>query len=69
MTAGGSVTFAPGQLDATIVVMVNGDTTIEPDEDFFVTLTAPINARLGNESARGLILNDDGLRRTRVAGH
>jgi hypothetical protein len=68
-TSGGSVTFAPGQLDATIVVMVKGDTIVEPDEDFFVTLTAPVNARLGNESARGLILNDDGLRRGRVAGH
>jgi chitinase len=67
--SGGSVTFAPGQLEAAIVVMVNGDTIVEPDEDFFVTLTAPVNARLGNESAHGLILNDDGLRRGRVAGH
>ncbi|MEA2572160.1 MAG: large repetitive protein [Acidobacteriota bacterium] len=67
--SGGSVTFAPGQLEAAIVVIVKGDTIVEPDEDFFVTLTAPVNARLGNESAHGLILNDDGLRRGRVAGH
>src|SRR5262249_7499442 len=44
----GSVTFAAGQTTQTITVLVNGDTTYEPDETFFVNLTGVAgNATLG----------------------
>ena len=37
----GTLTFAPGELTKTITVPVVGDTTVEPDETFFVNLTGP----------------------------
>jgi hypothetical protein len=59
--ATGSVTFAPGQTTAAVVVSVTGDTNLEPDETFTVTLTLPngTNATLGTTSVTGTILNDD----------
>ncbi|HID21913.1 MAG TPA: hypothetical protein EYP14_05875, partial [Planctomycetaceae bacterium] len=35
----GTLTFAPGELQKTIAVTVFGDTTVEPNETFFVDLT------------------------------
>ena len=42
-----SVTIAAGQTSGTIVVAVLGDTVVEPDETFTVTLSNPVNATLG----------------------
>ena len=43
----GTLTFTPGQTSKTITVMVNGDTTVEPDETFIVNLTnASANATI-----------------------
>jgi len=56
-----SVVFNPGQSNQTISVTVNGDTTVESNETFFVDLSNPINATLGDSQAQGLILNDDGV--------
>lgn len=55
------VNFTPGQILQTVSVNVNGDTTDEPDETFFVSLSAPTNATLENtpEVATATILNDD----------
>src|SRR5437763_1786058 len=39
MSKSGTLTFAPGQQTATVTVDVNGDTTDEPDETFFVDLS------------------------------
>lgn len=36
---GGTVTFAPGQQEALISIVINGDEEAEPPEDFFVELT------------------------------
>ena len=55
----GTLTFAPGTLTQTIAVAVNGDTTIEADETFTVTLSSPTNASLGTSQGTGTILNDD----------
>src|SRR5207248_8995307 len=55
----GKVTFAPGQTSAAINIAVTGDTTVEQDETFTVSLSAPTNATLGAASATGTIRNDD----------
>ena len=56
----GTVTFAPGQTTQTITVQVAGDTGIEQDENFFVTLTNPsAGVQLELFSSFGTILNDD----------
>ncbi|HEX4129841.1 MAG TPA: cellulose binding domain-containing protein [Pirellulales bacterium] len=59
LATGGTLTFAPGQTSKTISVPILGDTTIEPDETFSLTLSNPVGATLGQASATGTILNDD----------
>ena len=41
-------------------MVVNGDTTPEPNETFFVNLTTATNATIANGQGIGTILNDDG---------
>ncbi|HJU41709.1 MAG TPA: hypothetical protein VJ691_02805, partial [Vicinamibacterales bacterium] len=48
-----------GVVTKTISVVVNGDTTAEPNETFTVTLSNPVNAVIGDGSGTGTILNDD----------
>ena len=61
----GTVTFAAGVTTQTITVNVAGDTTVEPDEGFTVTLSAPsANTTIGTASATGTITNDDGTTTT-----
>jgi Ca2+-binding RTX toxin-like protein len=56
----GTLTFAAGQTSQQITVLATGDTTVEPDETFTVTLTSPSNATLGTTaSSTATILNDD----------
>ncbi len=56
----GTLTFAPGApLTQTIKVKVNGDTQVEPNETFFVTLKSPVNATLADSRGVGRIKNDD----------
>ena len=55
----GTVTFNPGQTSRQISVTVNGDSTVEADETFTVTLSAPTNTTLADASATGTIANDD----------
>ena len=43
----------------TVSVTIVGDTTVEPNEDFTVTLTNPAGATLLDGSATGTITNDD----------
>ncbi len=58
----GTVTFQPGQLTQTFDILVNGDTTIESNEDFSVDLSAGVNANPGTKvKATGTIINDDGV--------
>jgi hypothetical protein len=42
-----------------ISVNVNGDTTVEPDEDFRVTLSNPDPIGTGANSTSATIINDD----------
>ena len=56
----GTLTFEVGQTSQTIVVEVNGDTEVEPDETFFVNLeNASDNAVIADGQGIGTILNDD----------
>jgi hypothetical protein len=58
-TAGGTLTFRPGEKAKTIPVGVVADVMIEPDETFAVTLSSPVNATIANGTATGTITNDD----------
>jgi autotransporter-associated beta strand protein len=61
----GRLTFEPGQTRASVVVAVRGDAVVELDETFFINLSDPINAALGDAQATGTILNDDVVVRIR----
>src|SRR5207247_1719904 len=58
-SASGTVTFAPGVTSQTVTVLVNGDTTFEPTESFFVNLDTPVNATIADSQGVGTIVNDD----------
>ena len=56
----GTVTFAANETSKVITVNVSGDATIEPDENFIVTLfNATNNAVITTATATGTIQNDD----------
>jgi len=55
----GTLTFAPPETTKSIVVSIVGDTELEPDETFAVTLKSPTNAVLDSASGIGTILDDD----------
>ncbi|WP_417040777.1 Calx-beta domain-containing protein [Cylindrospermopsis raciborskii] len=55
----GTVNFTAGETSKTIIVDVLGDTTVEPDEGFTVTLSNPTNATITTATAVGTIQNDD----------
>lgn len=58
--SGGNLTFANGAATATITINVAGDATVETDESFVVTISAPDFYNAGAAmSATGTILNDD----------
>ena len=57
--AGGVIEFAPLETVKTISVNVTGDFNKEPDEDFYVRLSDPVNAVLPADPGRGVITNDD----------
>ena len=60
----GILTFNPGEpLTQQIVVAVNGDTDVENDEDFTVTLNGATNANIdaSADTSTGIIINDDTL--------
>ena len=56
----GSLSFPTGTTTRTITVPVNGDTTPEANETFFVNLSAPGNAVISDGQGVGTIVNDDG---------
>ncbi|WP_339849881.1 Calx-beta domain-containing protein, partial [uncultured Dokdonia sp.] len=58
-----TVTIPAGETEGTVTVVVNGDETVEADEDFLVTLTATDNGTItttvGENIGTGTITNDD----------
>lgn len=57
--ATGTLTFAPGETQKAVTVVVTGDTVAEGDETFRVNLSSPVNAALGTGQGVGTIRNDD----------
>jgi chitinase len=56
----GTLSFAPGVVSQTVSVTVRNDTTVEPDETFFVNLSSATGATIADAQGLGTILNDDG---------
>ncbi|ELR97764.1 Calx-beta domain-containing protein, partial [Gloeocapsa sp. PCC 73106] len=54
-----TLTIAPSNLAGTINIPINGDTNVEADETFFVSLLNVSNAVLSDTTAIGTITNDD----------
>jgi hypothetical protein len=56
----GTLNFAPTDTSRTITVLVNGDTTAEPNETFTVHLSNSVNAVIPVADGTGTIIDDDG---------
>lgn len=54
-----TLTFNPGETSKTVTVQVRGDTTNEPNETFFLDLSAPVNATIAAARGTATIENDD----------
>jgi hypothetical protein len=52
-----TLTFNPGETTKTVTVPIVGDTIGEPDENFFVNLSNPVNATLNDTQGLGTILD------------
>ncbi|MFL6238288.1 MAG: beta strand repeat-containing protein [Actinomycetes bacterium] len=63
-----TVNIPAGTTSVNAPVSVNGDTTVEPDETFTVTISTPVNVTLGTTSATGTITNDDSGSSVTVTG-
>jgi len=56
-----TLNWAPGDpVTKTLPVVIQGDTDVEPDETFQITLSNPTGATLGTPVGTGTIVNDDG---------
>jgi hypothetical protein len=58
-TVAGTLTFPAGVVARTVAVPVLGDTIDEANETFFVNLSGPTGATLGDGQGQGTILDDD----------
>jgi Calx-beta domain len=50
----GTLTFAPGETSETITILVNGDTSSNSNETFFVNLANPVNGVLAQGGQQGV---------------
>lgn len=55
----GTLTFFAGEVTKTVTVNINGDTSVEPSETFFLNVTGELGAS-GAAQGIGTILDDDG---------
>ncbi|WP_305859020.1 putative Ig domain-containing protein, partial [Klebsiella pneumoniae] len=53
--------FQPGETSKVFPVTIIGNLTPEPDENFTVVLSNPVNATIGTGTGTGTIINDDVL--------
>ncbi len=54
-----TLTFDPGQTSKQVTVTVNGDVSVEINENFFVNLSTATNATISDNQGEGTIQNDD----------
>jgi len=59
VAASDTVTFNPGETEKLARITINGDTTPEPDQNFFVRLWSPVGAAVVDGAADVKITNDD----------
>jgi hypothetical protein len=57
--ASGTLTFAPGETSKTLSVLVNGDRSGEPTENFVINLSSPTNANIADGQGVGTITDDE----------
>src|ERR1700754_556069 len=57
----GTVTFAPGETEKPVVVLVKGDTVDEAQETYFLDISNVQNATVSSSRGTGFIVDDDGL--------
>jgi hypothetical protein len=55
----GTIVFNPGETSHNVTVSVVGDLTVEPDENFFVSLSNVTSANVLDGIGEGTIINDD----------
>lgn len=65
----GTVEFAENETTKTIQIKVRGDTTVEQNESFSVTLSDPSAGEIGTAAASGRIVNDDYTRIYQIQGN
>ena len=53
------LTFAPGETSKTVTMAINGDTSNEANETFFINLNNAVNATVTDNQGLGTIINDD----------
>ena len=58
--ASGALTFAPGEVEKPVVVLVNGDTVDETQETYFLDISNVQNATVSSSRGNGFIIDDDG---------
>jgi Calx-beta domain len=56
----GALSFAPGELEKPVVVLINGDTVDEVQETFFLDISNVQNANVSSNKGTGFINDDDG---------
>src|SRR5215217_2600993 len=56
----GASTFAPGEVEKPVVVLVNGDTVDEIQETLFLDISNVQNATVSSNQGKGFIVDDDG---------
>jgi subtilisin-like proprotein convertase family protein len=56
----GELIFPPGVTSLPVTITIKGDTAVEPTETFFVNLSSPVNAVVGDAQGTATIFNDDG---------
>jgi hypothetical protein len=55
----GTLTFAPGETSKTLSVLVTGDRSGEPTENFLVNLSGPTNATIADGQGVGTVFDDE----------
>jgi len=55
----GSISFAPGQTSRQVTILVNGDTSAEVENVFYLDLFNPVGATVADARGVGTIVNDD----------